>query len=168
MPANSVVIFDWPPPMLLLGALAVTGVVVVVWRTISARRGGDAPDAPRCLSCGYPWPGNAAVCPECGKRPGFEAVPQDRGEVATLAECLTESEAEMIAAAVRSEGIRVQVAGGTVAGYRAEVPAIVRVLVRPEDHARAAAIVDEARRSAAAVDWDRVDVGETTEEPGKP
>lgn len=49
-----------------------------------------------------------------------------------------EALAQLLVATLEAEGVRAEASGGLTAGFRAEAPGVVRVLVREEDleHAR--------------------------------
>jgi hypothetical protein len=74
-------------------------------------------------------------------------------------------EAGVIVAALEENGIKATLTGETTAGFRAEAPGWVQVLVAEEDLPRAHVILDEARQQRGNdVDWSTVDVGEPEEE----
>ena len=79
------------------------------------------------------------------------------GDVTTLVQVTTEIEAEAIAAALEDHDIRAETAGGYTAGFRAEAPGMVRVLVRSEDYERAKVALKEIQEDRASIDWSKVD-----------
>ena len=62
----------------------------------------------------------------------------------------TEAEAAMIVAALRDAGIRCQTQGALTAGFRAEAPGDVGILVRMADLERARVLLKEFRALRAA------------------
>jgi hypothetical protein len=60
---------------------------------------------------------------------------------------------------LREEGIVAEAIGGMLAGFRAEAPALVRVMVRRCDEAAAKAIMKSVAQESAQIDWASVDVG---------
>lgn len=82
----------------------------------------------------------------------------DDEELKTLATVSNDFEAAAIVSALEAENIRARAVGGYVAGFRAETPAGVSVIVAETDLERAKSILDELRRHGAEVDWSQVDV----------
>lgn len=80
------------------------------------------------------------------------------GDVTTLVQVASEIEAEAIAAALEDRGIRAEAAGGYTAGFRAEAPGMVRILVRTEDLEKAKAALAEIQKDRAELDWSKVDI----------
>ena len=80
--------------------------------------------------------------------------------IVTLAFFPTEVEATMIADELKREGIQAEPAGILTAGFRAEAPGRVKVLVHENDLNRAKALLDEYVQSRDEIDWDQVDIGE--------
>ena len=76
----------------------------------------------------------------------------------------TDFEASAIVAALEEEGIRARAVGGFTAGFRAEAPGGVTVLVGEADLARASSILNELRQHGAGVDWSQVDVEKLPED----
>jgi hypothetical protein len=72
--------------------------------------------------------------------------------------------AGIIVAALEQNGIRATMSGETTAGFRAEAPGWVQILVAQDDLSRAQAVLKEVRREANEIDWSQVDVGEPTDE----
>jgi ketopantoate reductase len=54
--------------------------------------------------------------------------------------------------------------GGYIAGYRAEAPSDVHIVVRSRDLARAREALAEIRATHTDVDWSQVDVGDPEDE----
>ena len=80
--------------------------------------------------------------------------------IVTLAFVPSEIEATMIADELKRAGIQSEPAGLLTAGFRAEAPGKVKVLVHQKDLERAKALLDEYQRSRDQIDWSQVDVGE--------
>jgi hypothetical protein len=68
-----------------------------------------------------------------------------------------EYEATAIVSALEAEGIRATTVGGFTAGFRAEAPGGVSVMVLEDDLPRAKQILAELRRQGAGIDWSQVD-----------
>ncbi|MGH7201945.1 MAG: putative signal transducing protein [Planctomycetaceae bacterium] len=69
----------------------------------------------------------------------------DPDSLEVLASVPTEAEAAMIVAALDERGLRAQAVGGHTAGFRADAPGEVAVLVRRMDLDAAARILQELR-----------------------
>jgi len=80
-----------------------------------------------------------------------------------LTEVPTEAQAILIRDKLAECGIRAIYDGAAVAGFRAEAPAMVRVLVAEEHFERAKDLVSEHGLDGGDVDWSQVDVGEAEE-----
>lgn len=78
----------------------------------------------------------------------------------TLIAVPNEIQAVMIVAALKEGGIDAVAEGGLTAGFRAEAPGLVNVMVRQADADRARVILAEYNQAIGAVDWDQVDLGE--------
>jgi hypothetical protein len=74
-----------------------------------------------------------------------------------------EVEAAAVVAWLASEGIRALTSGAYTAGFRAEAPGDVRVLVKHEDLERAKQLLANRHDSPEGIDWSQVDVGEPEE-----
>ncbi len=72
----------------------------------------------------------------------------------------TEAEAAGIVTALTAHGIQATATGGFTAGFRAEAPGYVNVLVRHEDLEAARRILAELKDDGSDIDWSQVDVGE--------
>jgi hypothetical protein len=85
----------------------------------------------------------------------------DPARPVVLATVSTEVEAAAITTLLSANGIRAFVTGGHTAGFRAEAPGAVQVIVRQQD-------LDDARRvlessgDQESIDWSNVDVGDET------
>jgi hypothetical protein len=90
----------------------------------------------------------------------------DNEKLKKLTTVSNEFEAAAIVNALEAEGIRGESVGGYTAGFRAESPSGVTVLVLEDDLGRAKSILSELRTNGAGIDWDKVDVDqpEDTEE----
>lgn len=78
-----------------------------------------------------------------------------------LTEVPTEADAILLRDALAEHSVRAVYNGAAIAGFRAEAPAMVRVLVAAEDLERAKQLItDHGLDSGAEVDWSQVDVGD--------
>lgn len=85
---------------------------------------------------------------------------EDDDNIVTLAFFPTEVEATMVADELRREGIQAEPAGILTAGFRAEAPGRVKVLVHETDLEKAKTLLDEYIHSRDSIDWSQVDLGE--------
>jgi len=76
-----------------------------------------------------------------------------------LVRVTTEVEAALIVAALAEQGIKADAVSGAIAGFRAEVPADVAVVVQAEHLEEAKRALGEIREQLSEVDWSNVDVG---------
>lgn len=81
--------------------------------------------------------------------------------ITRLLSVANEPEAAAIVAALADRGIVARYVGGYTAGFLAEAPGRVDVLVRQEDLARASDVVEEHSSSVAEIDWSTVDCGDS-------
>lgn len=72
----------------------------------------------------------------------------------------TEAEAAMVVQSLAAVGISAKAVGGHTAGFRAEAPGWVDVLVRESQLTAAKEILDAIHEDDEPVDWSQVDVGE--------
>lgn len=72
----------------------------------------------------------------------------------------TDTEAAAIVLALRDHGIDAQTTGGFTAGFRAESPGLVHVIVKASDLERAKTALEAIEREQPDIDWSNVDVGE--------
>src|SRR5690606_30598656 len=72
----------------------------------------------------------------------------------------TEAEAAGIVTALTAHGIQATATGGFTAGFRAEAPGYVNVLVRHEDLAAAKQVLADLKDDGSDIDWSQVDVGQ--------
>lgn len=84
----------------------------------------------------------------------------DNDSIVTLAFFPSEIEATMVADALKREGIQAEAAGFLTAGFRAEAPGKVKVLVHANDLPQAKQLLDHYTQSRAEIDWSQVDLGE--------
>jgi hypothetical protein len=90
----------------------------------------------------------------------------DDERLCKLTTVTSEYEATAIVSALEAEGIRAQTVGGITAGFRAEAPSGVSVVVLEDDLPRAKQILAELRAHGAGIDWSQVDVEDP--EAGEP
>jgi hypothetical protein len=83
--------------------------------------------------------------------------------LARLTSAPTEMEAAVIVAALAERNIRSTTSGEFTAGFRAEAPGWVQILVAEDDLARAREVLMELDDDDTDVDWSQVDVGEPEE-----
>lgn len=76
----------------------------------------------------------------------------------------TEMEAGVIVAALEQGGIQATMTGTHTAGFRAEAPGWVKVLVAEDDLLQARTILRDVVRENMDVDWSQVDVGKPENE----
>jgi len=88
----------------------------------------------------------------------------DAEQLKTLTTVTNDFEASAIVSALEAEDIRARAVGGYIAGFRAEVPGGVSVIVAETDLERAKQVLDELRRHGADVDWSQVDVDKPDDE----
>jgi hypothetical protein len=73
-------------------------------------------------------------------------------------------EAAAIVTALDAHGIKATTTGGYTAGFRAEAPGVISVVVRHADLERARGILaNVASDDESGIDWTNVDVGEPEE-----
>lgn len=77
-----------------------------------------------------------------------------------LASVPNDIEAAAIVAALEAEGIGASATGGYTAGFRAEAPGDVNVIVRRHELQRAKQVLAEIEGASDDIDWSQVDVGE--------
>ena len=82
----------------------------------------------------------------------------DNEKLKKLTTVWSEYEAAAIVSALEAEGIRAEPVGGYTAGFRAESPSGVSILVMEDDLERAKQTLSDLRKNGAGVDWDKVDV----------
>jgi type III secretory pathway lipoprotein EscJ len=72
----------------------------------------------------------------------------------------SELEASAIVAALAAHGIKARYDGAYTAGFLAEAPGEIQVLVLEEDFARATDVVKDSDDHPAVIDWSTVDCGD--------
>lgn len=87
----------------------------------------------------------------------------DPVQLVDLASVPSEFEAATIVEALRAQGIAAHHYGGSLAGFRAEAPGMVRVVVRRQDSERARLALRAIQADSIDIDWDEVDVGQPEE-----
>ena len=92
---------------------------------------------------------------------------EEDDHVVTLAFFPSEIEATLIADELKREGVQAEAAGILTAGFRAEAPGKVKVLVHESDLQRAQELLDDYIHSRDQIDWSKVDLGEP-EDPEDP
>ncbi len=70
-----------------------------------------------------------------------------------------EAEAAAIVLALKDRGIDARTTGGFTAGFRAESPGLIQVIVHAADLDRARNALEEIEGGPSEVDWPNVDVG---------
>ena len=74
-----------------------------------------------------------------------------------------EVEAAAIVTALAAQGIKASTTGSFTAGFRAEAPGYISVIVRRDDLDSARQVLAGIEREQADVDWSQVDVGDGEE-----
>ncbi len=78
-----------------------------------------------------------------------------------LTEVPTEADAILLRDRLAEHGIKAAYNGAAIAGFRAEAPAMVRLLVSADDLGKARELVAEHNTGPGGeIDWSQVDVGE--------
>ena len=90
-------------------------------------------------------------------------MPADPNNPEVLTSVGTDIEAAAIVGALAARGIEAATTGGYTAGFRAEAPGQVHVIVKREDLERARQALAEIEREQPEVDWSQIDVGEPDE-----
>lgn len=80
--------------------------------------------------------------------------------VARLTSLPTEAQAIIIVNALKEAGIPSTAVGGYTAGFKAEAPGWVQVMVTEEDLPVARNTLQKLKEDVADIDWSQVDVGE--------
>jgi hypothetical protein len=84
----------------------------------------------------------------------------DQRHIVRLTSVPTEREAAVLVAALETEGITSSMTGQATAGFRAEAPGWVQVLVFEDDLPAARQVLSSESEAGESVDWSQVDVGE--------
>ena len=83
----------------------------------------------------------------------------DENAPVTLCAFPQELYAQLLVDALSDHGITSEMSGGMTAGFRAEAPGMVKVLVNPSDLEAARAFFTEWEHEGRSIDWDSVDLG---------
>ena len=83
----------------------------------------------------------------------------DESRTSIVAQLPSEWQADILNDVLRDQGIDAQVVGGLTAGFRAEAPGLVRVIVPEEQYEAALAALAAHQKEASKIDWSQVDVG---------
>jgi hypothetical protein len=83
--------------------------------------------------------------------------------IALLTSAPTEMQARIIVGALDERGIKSTLTGAYTAGFRAEAPGWVQVLISEDDLPAAKEVLEEVRRGEDNIDWSQVDVGDAEE-----
>jgi len=84
----------------------------------------------------------------------------EESKIVTLRSVTTEREAALIAAKLEEYGIHCTTEGEYTAGFRAETPGRVDVLVNEKDLLRAQELLESVDAGDSEVDWSQIDVGD--------
>jgi hypothetical protein len=87
-------------------------------------------------------------------------MPDDFNSPEIVISVPTDIEAAAIVAALEAHGVHASTTGGYTAGFRAEAPGQVQVIVRRHQLQRAREVLADVREEATEIDWSQVDVGE--------
>lgn len=91
-------------------------------------------------------------------------MPEHPEPAELLTSAPTEMEASIIVAGLEAEGIQAVMSGEFTAGFRAEAPGWVQILVHDADLPRAKQILEDVKRHNDHIDWSQVDVGQPEDE----
>ncbi len=92
-----------------------------------------------------------------------DRMPSDPNNPEVLTSVRTDVEAAAIVGALTARSIVASTTGGYTAGFRAEAPGYVNVIVKYEDLDRARHALADIEQDQPDVDWSQVDVGEPDE-----
>lgn len=82
------------------------------------------------------------------------------GKLMEVASYASEWQAEAVAVALRADGIKAQVVGGMLTGFRAEVPGVLaKVIVHEADFDAARSTIAGLKTESASIDWDSLPEG---------
>ncbi len=90
--------------------------------------------------------------------------PEHPEHVVPVTSMPNELEAGVVVAALEESGIKSTMSGVYTAGFRAEAPGQVQILVAKEDEARAREVIRLGEENKEDVDWSQVDVGQPEDE----
>ena len=91
----------------------------------------------------------------------MENPPEHLAQLTTVP---TDMEASIIVAALKRAGIESTATGGYTAGFKAEAPGRVAVMVAEPDLPVAKNTIAKLKQENAEIDWSKVDVGEPESE----
>ena len=77
-----------------------------------------------------------------------------------LTSAANDMEAAAIVAALNAEGIETVTTGDFTAGFRAEAPGNVQIIVKSCDLARGQELLQRFKEDNSSIDWSQIDVGE--------
>ena len=81
-----------------------------------------------------------------------------------LSSVANEVEAAGMVTALAEYGIEASMVGGFTAGFKAEAPGSVQILVRRSDLDEAKRALAEIQRDEGEIDWSKIDVGQPEDE----
>ena len=84
----------------------------------------------------------------------------DENAPVTLCAFSEELYAQLLVDALSDQGITSKMSGGMTAGFRAEAPGMVKVLVNPSELEAARTFFAEWEHEGRSIDWDSVDLGD--------
>ena len=84
----------------------------------------------------------------------------DPNTAAELTSAATVMESAAIVAALKAEGIETVTTGEFTAGFLAEAPGNVQIVVKSCDLARAQELLQRFKEDDSPIDWSQIDVGE--------
>ena len=87
-------------------------------------------------------------------------MPSDPQNPEILTTASSDMEAATIIGALDVHGIWAIMTGDFIAGFRAETPAVVNIVVRSEDLERARQVLQQITATADDINWSEIDVGE--------
>jgi hypothetical protein len=87
----------------------------------------------------------------------------DPNSPAVLVSVVCDLEAAAIVSALASHDIAASTVGGFTAGFRAESPGEIKIVVRQTDLEKAKLALTQIEQEREEIDWSKVDVGEPDE-----
>jgi hypothetical protein len=85
---------------------------------------------------------------------------QHQDHIVPVTSVPNEVEAGIVIAALEDAGIKATMSGVYTAGFRAEAPGQVQILVHQADVERALQVLESADEEQQDIDWSQVDVGQ--------
>jgi hypothetical protein len=95
-----------------------------------------------------------------GREANDQNETNDQNRPVVLCEFENEFQATALLAELQASGIEASTTGGFTAGFRAESPGLVQVVVRQVDAELAKEVFANLGQSKSEIDWSKVDVGE--------